>query len=279
MKRILIFVALVAILAGCGGKSPTAVVSSVDESLYPDGAEATYMIFMQDSYIGDTVYTFTHDEIDGEKVLRISNKSEYDYTDEQHKLSYSIASEGEVVVSFKDWKPVSSSYSLSWDGDVSWWHKTSSDYGEGIVKWTEETPAGSRSSDVEFVQTFAGEEYLDDDEIIWHAPTLGYEKDKKKLFTFFANRSGLPLQGLIWMGGEHDIEAAGKKYHTWAAGIRANEIVQKLWYDFETGRVVRYEQDNGFMSYPDPASTEAANLETYKATYAMVLKEWKNPEE
>ena len=100
------------------------------------------------------IYTFNHVEVDGIKSLQISYTSDTEYLDEKWGLTQQIESSGEVFVDFKDWRPIKSSSSLSWDGDVAGWHKTKSEYGNGFVSWSEETPAGSRTNDITFIQTF-----------------------------------------------------------------------------------------------------------------------------
>jgi len=280
MKRItvIVFVVLVLVLVGCENRSPT-VKTSVDTELYADGTVASYNVFANTLHIGEITYTFTHEEIDGEKVLRISNVSSTIFTDEAHGVMQEIESTGDVVVMFDNWKPVSSNYSLSWGGDISGWHKTKSIYGKGMVSWSEETPAGSRSNEIKFIETFEGEEYLDGDEVVWHVGTIPYKPDLRKYFTYFTNKSGTPLQGIIWMGEEHDIKINREIYHTFGTGIRVNEYTQRLWYEKDTGRMIKYEQDQGYMSYPGAPRLEVGTDEIPKMTLTLTLKEWKTPTE
>ncbi len=278
-KYFILCLAVVMIVSiGCEQRTPT-VETSVNENLYLDGTKATYNMFADNIYIGKVTYTFTHDEIDGQKVLKIKNESTTQYQDSAWGLTQNIESIGETAVRFEDWKPLTSSYELSWDGDVSGWHKTNSNYGNGMVSWTEETPAGSRSNDIKFIETFEGEEYLDGDEVVWHTPTIPYKPDFKKYFTYFTNKSGTPLQGMIWLGEEHDIMINNNVYHTYAAGIYANEYAQRLWYEKDTGRMIKYEQDQGYMSHPGAQRLEAGTLETPKMTLTLTLEKWESPTE
>jgi len=272
----LLAVLMLLISVGCEPRSPS-VKSSVDTTLYADGTKAVYNVFIAGSHAGEMTYEFTHIDIDGSKALKISHESDYTYIDPQTGITQDINSKGDVIVDFKNWKPISSNHRLEWEGDISGWQETGSDYGDGFVSWIEKNPAGSGSQEIEFVETFEGEEYLDEDEVVWHIPTLKYKPKKKKYFTYFSNRSGQPLQGVITLGEEHDIAVSGDICKTYGAGIAVNEFVLRLWFEIDTGRLIKYEQNQGYIAYPDAPDATAGTVETYVLSMTLTLKEWIEP--
>lgn len=278
MKKIipLLLVGVIMISVGCETRTPT-VKTTVDSELYADGTVAIYNVFIAGAYAGEMTYEFSHVDIDGNKALKINHISDYTYIDPQTGITQDITSSGEVVVDFDNWKPLSSNHRLEWEGDIAGWQETGSVYGDGFVSWVEKNPAGSGSKEIEFVETFEGEEYLDEDEAVWHVPTINYKPRVKKYFTYFSNRSGLPLQGIITLGEEHDINVSGNIYKTYGAGIQVNEYILRLWFEKDTGRLIKYEQDQGYIAYPDAPDAKAGNIESYKLGMTLTLKEWIEP--
>ncbi len=265
MKKITALTLLLALaLASCGG-TPTKTYE-----LYENGTKATYQIFIDDSYAGTVTYTFLHEELEGKPILKILSESDYKYLGPGNKQATNIRMKTETTVAKDDWRPIQAYFRSDYDGLLNGFHETTSKYGDHFVSWVNKSPNGSTTKEVKFF-----EQYLDEDEVLWYAPTLGYKEDYKKLFTYFANRTAEPTQGMIWMGGQHKIQVRGKTYDSWAAGLRCNEIVQRVWYDMETGRLLRFEQDMGFLSYPtgDPRKREAG-YEPPKVLFSMVLDSW-----
>lgn len=265
MRRIafLVFLTILAtFVASCGQATynPT--------ELYTDGTKAVYKVFVNDEYSGEAVYTFKHIEHEKTPAIQIDSVTDLDYKNAITSQNNKIHTVTKTIVRKSDWRPLYAYFKNEWKGTEEGWHETESKYGEMIVNWTAKGPNGSFNHEVKF-----REDYFDDDEVLWLAPTLGYKKDFKKLYTNFTNRTAQPTQGVIFMGDVHEIDVRGKKYEAWAAGLRVNEIVQRVWYDTQTGYLLRYEQDMGFLAFPDFSEKEAG----YKppvTTYAMVLDSW-----
>ena len=262
MKKMAFLVLAAIMLTSCGQGVPT-------DKLYSNGTKATYQIFIDDINVGKMIYTFKEGVYEGRKSLTIESDANYTYKDPRQPQNFEIKSKTTSIVDADSWKPLYSYFKLEWKGTMNGFNETESKYGEKNVSWTNKYPNGSYSKEVKFY-----EEFHDEDSVMWFTPTLGYEKDKQRLFTYFANRTAEPTQGMIWMGGTTKLEVRGKKYNAWAAGIRCNEIVERVWYDMETNRLVRYEQDMGFLAYPDSNPKKPAGWEPPKTTFALVLDSW-----
>lgn len=265
MRRIVflaIIVILTAFMASCGETSYN------PSELYADGTKAVYQVFVNDVHNGEATYTFKHIEYENTPAISIESVTDLKYVNPTTLQNNEIHTVTKTIVRKSDWRPLYAYFKNEWKGTEEGWHETESKYGDMMVSWTANGPNGSFNQEVKF-----REEYLDDDEVFWFAPTLGYKKDFKKLYTNFTNRTAQPTQGVIFMGDVHEIQVRGKQYKAWAAGLRVNEYVQRVWYDTETGQLLRYEQDKGFLAYPD-LSPKDAGYQPPVTTYAMVLDSW-----
>lgn len=267
-KTALILTATILLLAGCGGGD-----AKNYNGLYKHGTVAKYNIFVNDVYCGQATYTFTREQYkNGKDCIKIVRNSETknkiaDIADDI------ITSISEVWFNEKDYTPYYQKFRTDWSGKTAGWQEIECEYGDKMVKWTNRTPAGSQSKDIKFFET-----YYDEDEMAWLIPLLGYKEDKKVYFTAFANKSGQPVQGLIWMGSKKNVVSSNVSYDSFAASARLNEIPQNVWFDLNTGRLVKYMQDAGFMGYPINPKSVPEDYTPPKTTYVESLDSWTEPQ-
>jgi hypothetical protein len=265
MKKLLLVAVAVLMTAGCG-----AGLKRYGD-VYNHGTVAKYNVFVNDIFVGTATYTFTFEKYRDADCLKITRSSET-----KNKTMGSddlIIANTQVFLDTKSYKPLYSKTKMEWSGSSTGWHEVESEYGDKIVKWTNKTPAGSQSKDIKFYET-----YYDEDELSWIVPLLGYREDNRIYCTAFANRSGQPVQGLIWTGGKKKTEATGKTYDTFAASVRLNEVSQNLWFEESTGRLVMYMQTQGFMGYPAPPGEKPDDYKIPDTKYVEVLDSWTEPQ-
>lgn len=265
MKKIITLAAVAIILCGCGSDLQKY------ENVYKHGTVAKYNVFQNDSYIGWATYTFTYEKYKDVDALKIAR-----YSETVNKITEivndNVVATSVVYIDAKTYKPLYNNTRMEWKGKTEGWHETETEYGDMMAKWNNKTPAGSASKDIKFTETF-----YDEDEMAWIVPLLGYKEDNRIYFTAFANRSGQPVQGLIWTGSKKNLEASGKQYMAFAASARLNEYNQNLWIDSNNGRLIEYMQTEGFMGYSGNPKDIPEDYEPPETKYVEVLDTWTEP--
>ena len=266
MKKLVSLAMIVLLLAtGCGSGLKKY------ENVYKHGTMAKYNVFVNDVYVGSATYTFTFEKYKDVDCIKILRSSETNNKVEGFQDDV-ITNNTQVYFDAKSYKPLFSKNRVEWTGTTAGWQESESEYGDMIVKWTNKTPAGSASKEIKFKET-----YYDDDELSWIVPLRGYKEDERYYYTAFANRSGQPVQGLIWTGTVKEIEVGGKKYKVFSASVRFNEINQNIWVEESTGRIVKFEQNQGFLGYPASLKETPEGIQKRDANYVETLDAWTDP--